>query len=298
MFNFIKHRKFFYLFSGILMSASIVCLIVFGFNFGIDFTGGSIMEIEYAKDRPSNQDIKDALVDFDIGEVYAQPTGENGLILRFKDVGEEMHQEIIQKLKEGHDFEEQRFNSIGPVIGKELKEKTKMIVVFCLFAIVLYVAFAFRKIHIPLRSWKYGIVALVALGHDVLIPSGILATLGFYYGVEVSIPIVVALLVVLGYSVNDTVVVFDRIRENLLTGNSEDFEKVVNKSLHQTFSRSINTSLTTIFVLSSLFFFGGETLKSFAFVLIFGIIAGTYSSLFLAPPLLVSWLKYGREKKI
>ena len=274
------------------MAFCLACLVVFGLNFGIDFTGGSILEIEYQEARPSNQEIKDILADFDLGPIYVQPTGEKGVILRLKDINEKTHQEIIQKLRENKGLEEQRFESIGPVIGQELKQKTKIIIVLSLFAIVLYIAFAFRKIQRPLKSWQYGIAALVALGHDVLIPVGVLAVLGRFYGLEVSIPIIVALLMVLGYSVNDTVVVFDRLRENLLKGRGGDFEEVVDKSLHQTFTRSISTSLTTIFILAALFFFGGETLKPFALVLIFGIIAGTYSSLFLAPPFLVSWLKH------
>jgi preprotein translocase subunit SecF len=295
MFNFIKHRKKFYIFSGIVLSASIICLAVFGLNFGIDFIGGSILEIKYKEDRPSNQEIKEQLLDFNLGQIYVQPTSETGAILRLKDIDEETHQKIVQKLRENNDLEEQRFESIGPIIGQELKQKTKMIIVFALLAIVLYIAFAFRKIQRPLKSWQYGFAALIALGHDVLIPVGILAVLGTFYGVEISVPIIIALLMVLGYSVNDTVVVFDRVRENLLKGKGDDFEETVDNSLKQTFTRSINTSLTTIFILSALFFFGGETLKPFALVLIVGIIAGTYSSLFLAPPFLVSWLKH-RQK--
>ncbi len=297
MIEFLKYSKFFYIFSGILIFASVICLAVFGLNLGIDFTGGSILEIEYKGERPSNQEIKDQLVDFDLGSISVQPTNEKGVILRLKDINEETHQKIILKLKENQDIEEQRFESIGPVIGQELKQKTKIIIVFSLLAIVFYIAFAFRKIQRPLKSWQFGIASLIALGHDVLIPVGIFSVLGKFYGMEISIPIIVALLVVLGYSVNDTVVVFDRIRENLLTGRVNDFEQVVNKSLLQTLTRSLCTSLTTIFILIALFFFGGETLKPFALVLMFGIIAGTYSSLFLAPPFLVSWLAYCRRRK-
>jgi len=268
-------------------------LIIFGLKPGIDFTGGSILEVEYKAERFSNQEIKNALADLELGEIYIQPTGERGVIIRMKDIDEATHQQVLEKLGQ---VEELRFESIGPVIGQELKGKTKIVIVLSLLAIVLYIAFVFRRTSRPVASWQYGIASLLALFHDVLIPIGILSLLGKFYGVQITIPVIVALLTVLGYSINDTVVVFDRIRENLLKRIGVTYQETVNQSLNQTLTRSVNTSLTTLFVLIAIFFLGGESLKYFALTLILGIVAGTYSSLFLASPILVSWLKWRRQQ--
>lgn len=290
-FDFLKYRKIYFIFSGITIITSLVFLVIFGLKPGIDFTGGSILEIEYKDVRSSNQEIRTSLSGFDLGEVYAQPTGEKGVIIRMKDISEETHQEIIQKLSEDNELEELRFESIGPVIGQELRGKTNIVIVLSLLAMVLYIAFAFRRLSFPAKSWQYGIVSLIALIHNILIPLGIFSYFGEFYGVQITIPVVVALLTVLGYSINDTVVIFDRVRENLLKGIGKDYEETVNLSLNQTLTRSINTGLTTLFVLLAIFFLGGETLRYFALALILGIVFGTYSSIFLTTPALVSWLK-------
>lgn len=292
--DFLKYKKIYFIFSATLILASLGFLIVFGLKPGIDFTGGSILEIEYKTERPSNQEIKETLSDLDLGEVLIQPTEERGIILKIKDISEDTHQKVLEKLKENKELEERRFESIGPVIGQELKQKTKIVIILSLLAIVLYIAWAFRKISRPIPSWQYGIASLVALFHDVLIPLGILSVLGKFYGVQITIPVITALLAVLGYSINNTVVVFDRIRENLLR-RAGTYQEIVNNSLNQTLTRSINTSLTTLFVLIAIFFLGGITLKYFALALILGIIAGTYSSLFLASPILVAWLRWRKR---
>jgi len=295
--TFTKYRKIYFAFSGILILASIVFLIIFGLKPGIDFTGGSILEIEYIQERPSNEEIREQLSGFDLGNIYIQPTGEKGVILRMKDIDEGLHQQISEKLKEGEtEIKESRFESIGPVIGQELKQKTKIVVVLVLLSIVIYIALAFRRIQTPLRSWQYGIISVLALLHDILIPLGVFSILGKFYDVEISIPVVTALLAVLGYSVNNTVVVFDRIREGLLKRGGY-FEDIVNYSLNQTLARQINTSLTTLFVVAAIFFFGGETLKYFALALILGIAAGTYSSIFLAGSILVSWFRWKNRQR-
>lgn len=293
--NFLRHKKVYFVFSGVLVLGSLVCLAIFGLNPGIDFTGGSILEIEYIEERPSNQEIKEALVDLDLGSILVQPTGERGVIIRMKDIPEETHQQAIQRLSENNKIEERRFESVGPTIGRELKQKTKVLIVVALVSVVLYIALAFRRVQRPIRSWQYGIASLVALFHDVLIPVGVFSVLGKYYGVQITIPVIAALLTVLGYSINNTVVVFDRIRENLIKRSGVTFEETVNKSLNQTLTRCINTSLTTLLVVAAIFFWGGATLKYFALALMIGIGAGTYSSIFLAPPLLVSWLSWRRR---
>ncbi len=295
--NFIKYSKIYFLFSFILIGASLACLCVFGLKYSIEFTGGSILEVKYAQTAPDIESIKQSLSEFELGDTIIQPSNDNIMIIRMKSIDEETHQSILSKLKQNNELEEQRFEFIGPVIGKELKEKTKLLIILSLLVIVLYVSFAFRKIKTSAKSWQYGIVALIALGHDVLIPLGILAYLGKYYGVEMSIPIVVALLTVLGYSVNNTVVVFDRVRENSFLSVISSFDGIINISLKQTIVRSVNTALTTLFVLFAIFFFGGETLKYFSLTMIIGIIAGTYSSIFLASPILSQWMKYKEKRK-
>lgn len=296
-FNFIKYRRIFFLISGILIGGSIISVIMFGLNLGIDFTGGSILEIEYVEQRPSPQIVEEELSEFDLGLAAPQPTGEKGYILRMKDISEETHQKVVQKLGESRELEEKRFKKIGPIIGRELKQKTKIIIGGALIAIILYITFAFRKISRPIRSWQYGIAALVALFHDVFITVGVFSVLGKFWGVEISIPIVTALLTILGYSINDTVVVFDRVRENLIKKGSQEFDQTVNRSLNQILSRSVSTSLTTLFVLGAIFTIGGASLEYFALALIIGIILGTYSSLFLAPPMLVNWLKWREDQR-
>jgi preprotein translocase subunit SecF len=294
--NFLKYRKIYFALSFILTLASLICIFVFGLKPGIDFTGGSILEIRYEERLPSNQEIRESLSEFDLGEIYIQPTDKEGVILRMKDISEETHQKIVKKMNESWELEELRFESVGPVIGRELKEKTNLVIILSLLAIVAYIAFAFRKLSLPAQSWQYGLAALVALFHDALIPVGILSILGEFYGIQITIPVIVALLTVVGYSINNTVVVFDRVRENLLKREGASYEEIINKSLGQTLVRSLSASLTTLFVLIAIFFFGGETLRYFSLTLIIGIIAGTYSSIFLASPLLVSWLKW--KKKI
>lgn len=292
MFNFIKYRKVYYVFSGILIAASIFFLFKYQLNFGIDFNGGSILEAEFGDKRPSNQEIEQKLADLDLGLSSIQPAGDKGVIIRMKAVSEDVHQKVLERLRgeEAVSLEEKSFESIGPVIGQELKAKTKIFAVLVLLAIVFFVAIAFRKASRPVSSWKYGVIAsLVAFFHDILIPLGVFSFLGKFYNVPVTIPIVVGLLTILGYSVHDTIVVFDRIRENLFRSRGQSFGEVVNQSLNQTFVRSVNTSLTTLLALLAVFFLGGETLRYFSLVLILGILTGTYSSIFIASPILVDW---------
>lgn len=293
---FVKYRKIYFIFSGILILGSLICLVIFGLKPGIDFTGGSILELEFKNERPSNQETRESLKEFDLGEIYIQPANEKGLILRMKDITEDTHQKVIEKLKEKGELEEKRFESIGPVIGQELREKTKILILTALLAIVFYIAVAFRKISKPLSSWQYGIASLLILSHDILIPLGVFALLGKIYQIQLTIPIICALLTIVGYAINNVVVVYDRLRENLLRGVFRDFvlgfEEAANKAINQTLTRQLNTSLTTLFPLIAIFFLGGETLKYFALTLILGITAGTCSSIFLATPILVAWLRW------
>lgn len=295
MFSFVKYRKIYFIFSAILILTSLVSIFYFGLKTGIDFTGGTILEIEYKNQRPSNEQVREKLKDFNLGEFTIQPTEKNGLILRFsqKDIDEQTHQKIIQALGE---IEEKRFESIGPVIGKELKEKTKIIIILSLLAMLLYIAFAFRQVSRYIKSWQYALVSVFLLAHDILITLAAFSILGYYYNVQINIPIIIALLTVVGYAINNIVVVFDRLRENLFKKIAPTFEQIGDLAIKQTLSRQINTSLTTLFPLIFIFLIGGETLKYFALTLILGIAVGTYSSIFLAIPILVSWFRFRKKE--
>lgn len=287
MFDFVSHRKTFFLISGILLSISILGLILFGLKPGIDFTGGSMMGIEYTEQELSNKEVQEKLVDLDLGEIKIQATGERGFILRFKEVDEDMHQKILTALDNP---EEKRFESIGPVIGRELTQKAKWAIGLALLAIILYIAWAFRKLAKVAskgESWRYGLGALLALFHDVLILLGFFSILGFLKGVEINTTFITAILIVLGYSVNDTIVIYDRIRENLLVYRFKDMAKTINLSLNETIVRSLNTSLTTLFVLLAIYLFGGASIKNFILAMMVGIGIGTWSSIAIASQFLL-----------
>ena len=300
MLNIIQKRKIWLTLSSIAVMLSIIFLILWGLNLGIDFTGGGLLEVKYNEDRISVGEMQEKLSDLDLKSLIVQPVGEQNMILRFQNINEEKHQEILNRLNnidiatasgtQSLIVEELRFDSVGPTIGDELKSKSVTAMIVVLMAIILYIAWAFRKVSKPVASWKYGMSAIIALFHDVIITLGVFAVLGHFYGIEVTSAFVAAILTVLGYSVNDTIVVFDRIRENLPKSN-DNFENTINISVNQTIKRSINTSLTTLLVLLSVLFWGGGSIKDFVLALSIGVFIGTYSSIFLASPTLVVWEK-------
>jgi preprotein translocase subunit SecF len=292
--SFVKYHKLNYIFFVVLIIATIVCLLMFGLNLGIDFLGGTLWEIDFA-DRPTNAVIQEKLNSFGLGEIIVQPTEDNGVILRFKDIDEDTHQKMFSELNQISPIQEKRFESIGPTIGKELKDKTVALIVISLVALLIYIAISFRKLKWPIASWQYGIVSLVTLALDVLVTLLVLILLGKFYNVQFNITIVAALLTILGYTINDKVVVFDRVRENVLKNRSNNFAETVDESLGQILGRSLSTGACTLVVLFVLFFLGGETLKYFSLTLIVGIIVGTYTSLFVASSLLVSWGLRGKN---
>ncbi len=289
----IKRRKIYFIISALLVLTSLISLLLWGLNLGIDFTGGTLMEIEFNGDQPTHQEVQEELADLELGQINLQSTGQQGLILRLKDIDEETHQKILENLG-WEKIEEKRFESVGPLIGQELKGKTAWAILLALLAIILYIAWTFRKITKPVASWQYGLVAIAALFHDILITLGLFSVLGHYYNVEIGLPLVAAFLTILGYSVNNSIVIFDRARENLLRVNWTDFEGIINQSINQSLTRCLNTALTTLFVLLAIFFLGGQSIKYFALALIAGIIVGTYSSVFLTSPLVVIWQKRQR----
>jgi len=265
---------------------------------GIDFKGGSLLFGEFSQKAPPQEEILAIAKPLDLGELSVQPSGEREVILRFKEIDEAKHQQLLAGLnKMGGGFQEKSFESIGPSIGRELSANAFKAIALVLVLIVAYIAIAFRKVSRPLASWKYGVAALIALFHDVIIPLGLFAVLGRFYDIEISSGFIAAILTVLGYSVHDSIIVFDRIRENLIKHQGKSFDETIDKSVNQTFTRSLNTSLTVILVLLAIYFLGGESMKYIALVLMVGIGVGTYSSIFIGSTLLVSWNKFAMQKK-
>ena len=292
----VTHRKIFYIFSGVVVLGALLALLVWGLRFGMDFTGGSLLEINYTQTVPTVSQVTSALSSVDIPVASALPTGTDGYLIRMPFLSAAQYAQAKAALvgTSGQwPLEEKEYTSIGPTIGSELQSKAVWAIALVLVAIALFIAFAFRKVSKPVSSWKYGLTALVCLAHNVVIPLGVFAVLGHFGGVEIDTLFVTALLVVLGFSVHDNIVVFDRIRENLKKnheGNNakEPFEETVGKSVSQTITRSINTSLTVVIVLLVLFFIGPASAQYFVLTLLIGIVAGTYSSIFLGSPLLVT----------
>lgn len=295
----VKYRKFFYIVSAILMISSIVSVSVWGLNLGIDFKGGAALEVEYTKNVPTQDSIQAALVPLNLGATV-RPIGNNGYLIKTKSISDAERQSMVDVLAKENGFSVKQFSSIGPVLGAEAARKSLVSIALVLLCIVLFVTFAFRHVSEPVASWKYGLITVFALLHDVFVPVGVFAFLGHFQGVEVDTLFVTALLVVLGFSVHDTIVVFDRVRENLKddhhNNEKKPFANIVGESINQTFVRSINTSLTTLLALVVLFIFGGEATRMFSLALLIGITAGTYSSVFLGSPLLVTVEGWQSEK--
>ncbi len=290
MLNIIGHRRIFLGIAGALVLGAIVLSVTFGFKEGIDFRGGTLWKFripeapaaaEVLNFFRAEQGYPDAQLNYD-------PTSQSYLV-RLPETAGPNHQKLQEALAAKYpSSQELSFQSIGPSVGNELRRKAIMGIAFVLLGISLYIAFAFRKVLKPVSSWTYGWITLVTLFHDVAIPAGLLAVLGRYQGVDIDSNFIVALLVIMGFSVHDTIVVFDRIRENLfLDRGKSEFGEVVNRSVNETLARSINTSLTLILVLIALLFLGPVTLRYFILTLLIGVLMGMYSSIFVASPLLL-----------
>ncbi len=322
----VKYRKIFYTLSTLLVLFSIFSITRWGLNYGIDFKGGSIIEVEYNGVRPSHDDITSIVRGSGVtSEIVVRPTGDKGYIIRTASLASSTVNVITKNLTSVSTVAGtstvsatssvstigvstagatttgatiKRMDTVGPILGAELQSKSITSIILVILAIVLFITFAFRHVSKPVSSWKYGFAAIIALAHDVLVPTGIYAFLGRNGGYEVDALFVTAILVILGFSVHDTIVVFDRTRENLKLDDhhKEAFDKTVGKSISQTFARSINTSLTTILALIALFFFGADATRNFSLILIIGIVLGTYSSIFLGSPLLVTFWKSQKNK--
>lgn len=300
-YKIIQKRKFFLSLSLALVVASCAALFSWGLNFGIDFTGGSLMEVEFKNYQPSVTEIQDSLKDTNLSGLIVQPT-ESSVILRFKEDTENVRLSVLSSLEkmvenqEGASVSQLQFDAVGSSIGQELKSKSFNAAFIVLIMVILYISWSFKSVSKPVASWKYGVAAIIALAHDIIVILGVFSVLGHFYGVEINTPFIAAILTVLGYSVSDTIVVFDRVRENLPKSN-EDFENTVNRSVNQTLTRSLATSFTSVLALLAILFFGGNTIKDFALALAIGIGVGTYSSIFIASPVLVVWNNLSHKKR-
>lgn len=309
--NLKKHQNYFFVLPAVLVALSLAAIFTFGLKPNIELSGGSLLQVHYSDGRPDIEAVKSRVSELNFGEVLVQPSGENDLVLRQRALTAEEKISLDDTLASMGSAEEVRYTSIGPSIGKELVRKAWWAISLVVISIIIYIAFAFRHVgdvtsvsgRRTVSSWQYGVVAIITLVHDILIPLGLYAWLGYYSGAEVGTLFIVALLTILGISINDTIVIFDRIRENLRLNaeakKKEDFAETVWHSITQTMARSINTSLTVVIMLLALVFFGPESTKGMAITLTVGMIAGTYSSIFLASPLLVLIEKYQNrpEKK-
>ncbi len=298
--NIVKNKKWFFLLSAVLIIPGVISLLLFGLNFSIEFTGGSKLEFGIESPtmlRPGTQEIQAAFQAKKINVHKIEAISQDTFRIQTDPIEQNKKNEVFREIGKFGKVIEKRFETVGPSIGQETKTNAIKAVIIASIAITAYIAFAFRKVSNPVSSWKYGVSAIVALLHDVLIVVGLFSILGKVLDVEVDSLFITALLTVMGFSVHDTIVVFDRIRENLRKNFDLKFDTVVNNSLLETLNRSLNTSLTVVIVLFALLLFGGETIRWFVVALLVGIISGTYSSIFNASQLLVAWYEWDRKRK-
>lgn len=303
MIDIVSKTKYAYMFSGVLMAFSIVVLIIWGLQFGIDFTGGTLMEVKFLAEEerkvPQKEEVEESLKYLNLKSLTIQPAGGDTMLIRYASEEDAVNQSVANTLGEKYaGYTQLRVDYVNSSVSKELRKKSLWAIFAAVAGIMTYIAWAFRKVSRPIASWKYGAGAVIALVHDILITIGAFSVLGHFSGIEVGVPFVAALLTILGFSVHDTIVVYDRTRENLIRSSSkEKFPEIVNRSLNETLVRSINTSLTVIITLLAIFIFGGASIKDFSLALLVGITFGTYSSIFIASALLVTSYEIQSLKK-
>lgn len=299
MLDIIGKRNWYFAFSLLIIVPGILSLFLYGLKLSIDFTGGSRTVLQYQ--QPVNEQkveqIRTIFEENNVEVVTLQPSEEQ-VIIRTKPLDDKQNAQILTDLKaKTGNVTQEDFETIGPVIGQETALNALSSIGISSLLIVLYIAWSFRGVRKPVSSWRFGLCAISALLHDALLVIGVFSLLGHFFGVEIDSLFVTALLTVLGFSVHDTIVVFDRIRENLRRNIEAPFGQVVNDSILQTMVRSLNTSLTALLVLVTLLIFGGETIRWFVVAMIIGLVSGTYSSIFNAAPLLVVWQQWAERRK-
>ena len=297
--NIIKYKNWFFGLSLLVIIPGIFSLALWGLNLSIDFTGGTEMTWLFTKPvTVQTQQVITQTAQKDSVKILSFKPSGSSLQLRTDTLSDKVHTQFVTDAKSTlGNFTEDEYATIGPTIGGETTRNALLGILVASVLIVLYIAWSFREVPKPTSSWRFGVAAIIALLHDALVLLGIFSLLGHFAGVEVDSLFVTAILTVIGFSVHDTIVVFDRIRENLKKMGATDFPHVVNASILQTMTRSLNTSLTVILVLFALLLFGGESTRWFVAALLIGIISGTYSSIFNAAPILVLWQELSQKRK-
>jgi len=297
--DIIGKRKWWFIISSILIIPGLIVLIIWDLNLGIDFSGGTLIELEFPKkDKIIKEEVEKALKPLNLKNLQIQSVGPKSILIRTNPIAKDEFTKINKTLEEKiGQIKEIRYETVGPIVSKDLTKKAIISVIIASIVIIFYIAIAFRKAPKPANSFRFGVCAVLALIHDLLFVCGIFAILGHFMGVEIDNLFITALLTIMGFSVHDTIVVFDRIRENLRVYSGLPFEEVTNKSIIQTITRSINTSYTVLLVLLVLYIFGGESIKYFILALLLGITIGTYSSIFTASPLLVVWQNWADRRE-
>ncbi len=285
-----KNKRWWIAGSVISLALGMVALGIWGLKIGIDFKGGTLLEVETSQNINA-EEFKQELEAVGVTNIISQTTGEKSLLVKSATIDDETHKKVNALLAEKQ-YVERRFENVGPTVGRDLTQKAVVAVILASVAIILYIAYSFRNVPQPASSWRFGVTAILALVHDVAIVVGAFAILGHYFGYEVDALFITAILTVMGFSVHDTIVVFDRLRETMLhspISTPEKFESAANASLVQTLNRSLNTSLTVIIVLLAMAVLGGESVRPFIIALLIGVTVGTYSSIGMATPVLVLW---------
>lgn len=300
MVDFMRSKKWWFGISGILLIPGILGLSTWHLTFGIDFKGGSLAEYQVIDQQKDQKIIIDAFAKEGIKEPVIQTADQNNkplIIIRTESITDATHQSIVRLITTGDSkIQEISFENVSPQIGQDTANKAILAVIVASLAIIGYIAWAFRGVPKPASSWRFGVIAVIALLHDVLFIIGAYSLLGHYFHYEVDANFITAVLTVMGFSVHDTIVVFDRVRENLKRYNHMTFTQTVNASLNQTIARSINTSLTVLMTLLAVALLGGVSIRPFAVTLLLGIATGTYSSIFVATPLLDLWQSWNSRK--
>lgn len=296
----ITHRGLFFWITGVMLVAAIGAILAFGLPLGIDFTGGSMMQVSYKDGRPATSVIQEQIAPFALGTVSIRAAGENAVSIRTRTMSPAEHEAALVALSKDTNISELSYTSVGPALGSQFANKALWAIFSVIIVIMLYIAFAFRKVSKPVPSWGYGITVVTMLAIDIIVPAGFFAAYCHFTGAEVDSLFIVALLSLLGYCVNDVIVIFDRIREHLSRNermnNKESFEDTIGKSINETMTRSINTALTVVLALLALIFLGADTTRNFAIVMLVGVVAGTFSSICRSAPLLIPIANWFNKK--
>ena len=296
----VNHRGFFFWLTGLLLAAAIAAILFWGLPLGIDFTGGSLVQVGYPSGRPALATIQGEVANASIGPATVIPSGTDAVNIHAKALTPAEHQALLSALSQNASTTELAFTSVGPALGSQFANKAIWAILAVVFAIVLYIAFAFRKVSKPVPSWGYGLTVVAMLAIDIIVPTGFYAALCHFTGAEVDALFLTALLALLGYCVNDVIVIFDRVREHLRRNQSENikepFETTIGKSISETMTRSINTGLTVVLALAALIWLGAPATRDFSLVMLAGVAAGTFSSIARSAPLLIPLARWFEKK--